>query len=47
MKREPAPLILAAQPEIQGNFREMASWKELRSEGIQENPDSMSDEAAA
>ena len=29
IKREPAPLILAAQPEIQGNFREMASWKEL------------------
>jgi hypothetical protein len=44
LKRDPAPLILAAQPEIQGNFREMAGWKELRSEGIQENPDAMSDE---
>jgi hypothetical protein len=42
IKREPASVILAAQPEIQGNFREMANWKELRSEGIQENPDAMS-----
>ena len=45
VKRDPAPVILAAQPEIQGNFREMASWKELRSEGIQDNPDAMSDDA--
>lgn len=44
IKREPAPLILAAQPEIQGNFREMAGWKELLSEGIQENPDAMSED---
>jgi hypothetical protein len=44
IKREPAPLILAAQPEIQGNFREMANWKELLSEGIQENPDAMSED---
>ena len=46
-KRDPAPLILAAQPEIQGNFREMASWKELLPEGLQDNPDAMSDDAAA
>ena len=45
IKRDPAPVILAAQPEIQGNFREMAGWKELHSEGIQENPDAMPDEA--
>jgi hypothetical protein len=44
LKRDPAPLILAAQPEIQGNFREMAGWKELLSEGLQDNPDAMSDE---
>jgi hypothetical protein len=45
IKREPAPVILAAQPEIQGNLREMAGWKELLSEGIQENPDAMSNDA--
>jgi hypothetical protein len=44
VRREPAPVILAAQPEIQGNFREMAGWKELLPEGIQENPDAMSDD---
>ena len=44
LKRDPAPLILAAQPEIQGNFREMASWKELLPEGLQDNPDAMSDD---
>jgi hypothetical protein len=44
VRRDPAPVILAAQPEIQGNFRQMASWKELLPEGIQDNPDAMSDE---
>src|SRR3954447_22402150 len=44
IRRDPAPVILAAQPEIQGNFRQMASWKELLQEGIQDNPDAMSDE---
>jgi len=44
LKRDPAPLILAAQPEIQGNFREMAGWKELLPEGLQENPDAISDD---
>ncbi len=45
VRREPAPVILAAQPEIQGNFREMADWKELLPDGIQENPDAMSEDA--
>jgi release factor family 3 len=44
VRRDPAPVILAAQPEIQGNFRQVASWKELLQEGIQDNPDAMSDE---
>ncbi|MGD9613978.1 MAG: hypothetical protein AB7H90_06645 [Alphaproteobacteria bacterium] len=44
IKREPAPVILAALPEIQGNFREMANWKELLQEGLQENPDALSDD---
>jgi hypothetical protein len=41
IKRQPAPAILAAQPEIQGNFREFARWKELLPEGVVENPDAM------
>lgn len=44
IKRDPAPVILAAQPEIQGNFRDIAGWKELCPEGIQDNPDAMSDD---
>jgi len=32
-------VVLAAQPEIQGNFREIAKWKELLPEGLTENPD--------
>jgi hypothetical protein len=44
VKRDPAPVILAAQPEIQGNFRDMAAWKELWPEGIQDNPDAISDD---
>ena len=39
LRRNPAPLILAAHPEIQGNFREIAGWKEIQPEGIVENPD--------
>ncbi len=45
IKREPAPVILAAQPEVQGNFRDLAGWKGLLSQGIQENPDAMSEDA--
>lgn len=41
IKQQPARVILAAQPEIQGNFRDLASWHELLPEGIQENPDAM------
>jgi hypothetical protein len=41
VKRQPAPLILAAQPEVQGNLRDFARWKELLSEGVLENPDAM------
>jgi len=41
IKRQPAPVILAAEPKIQGNFRELAKWKELLPEGILEFPDAM------
>ena len=40
-RRNPAPVILAAAPEIQGNFRELVRWKDLLPEGIRENPDAM------
>jgi hypothetical protein len=40
IKRSPAPLLLAAQSEILGNFRKIAGWKEIEAEGIRENPDS-------
>jgi len=39
IKSQPAPVMLVAHPEIQGNFRDIANWKELLPEGIQENPD--------
>jgi release factor family 3 len=42
MKRQPAPVILVAHPEIQGHFRDIAKWKEMLPEGIQENPDALS-----
>ena len=42
IKRQPAPVILAAQPEVQGHFRDFAPWKELLPEGILENPDALS-----
>jgi hypothetical protein len=41
VRRRPAPVILAAHPEIQGNFRDLARWKDLLPEGILENPDAM------
>jgi hypothetical protein len=34
IKSQPAPVILAAEPKIQGHFRELAKWKELLPEGI-------------
>jgi len=39
IRRQPAPVILAAEPKIQGHFRELAKWKELLPEGLAENPD--------
>jgi len=41
IRRQPAPVILAAEPKIQGHFRELAKWKELLSDGILEFPDAM------
>jgi hypothetical protein len=41
IKRQPAPVILAAEPKIQGSFRELAKWKELLPEGILEFADAM------
>jgi hypothetical protein len=42
IKRQPAPVVLAAHPEIQGHFRDIAKWRELLPEGIRENPDALS-----
>jgi hypothetical protein len=39
-----APLILAAQPEIQGNFRRVAALAMMCPDGISENPDAMQPE---
>jgi Bacterial archaeo-eukaryotic release factor family 3 len=44
LKGNPAPVILAAHPEIQGHFREIAGWKEIQSEGISENPDALTED---
>jgi hypothetical protein len=44
LKRRPAPVVLAAQPEIQGNLRDFVRWNELLPEGIVENPDALSPE---
>jgi Bacterial archaeo-eukaryotic release factor family 3 len=44
IKRNPAPVILAAHPEIQGHFREIAGWKEIHPDGLSENPDVLTDE---
>ena len=41
VRRQPAPVVLAAAPEIQGNFRALAHWQELLSDGIRENPDAL------
>lgn len=41
IKRLPAPVVLAARPEIQGHFRTIAKWKELLPDGIRENPDAL------
>jgi Bacterial archaeo-eukaryotic release factor family 3 len=44
VKRNPAPVILAAHPEIQGHFREIAGWKEIHPDGLSENPDALTNE---
>ena len=44
IKRQPAPVILAAEPKIQGQFRDIAKWKELLPGGILEFPDARPDE---
>jgi Bacterial archaeo-eukaryotic release factor family 3 len=44
IRRQPAPVILAATPEIDGNFRDLALWKDLLPDGIPENPDAMAAE---
>jgi hypothetical protein len=41
IKRSPAPVIIAADPEIGGHFREIAGWKEIEPHGISENPDAL------
>jgi hypothetical protein len=43
IKRSPAPVIVAAPPEVQGHFREIAGWKEIQPDGISENPDALSE----
>ena len=44
IKRRTAPVILAASPEIQGHFREIAGWREVEPQGISENPDARANE---
>jgi hypothetical protein len=44
LKGNPAPVIVAAHPEIQGHFREIAGWKEILPDGISENPDALSED---
>jgi hypothetical protein len=43
IKRDPAPLVLAAHPEIRGHFRDIARWDEIVPDGISENPDALSE----
>ncbi len=44
IKRQPGPVILVAQPEVQGNLRDLAHWNDLLPEGILENPDAMTED---
>ena len=44
LKGNPAPVVLAAHPEIQGHFREIAGWREIQPDGISENPDALSED---
>jgi hypothetical protein len=43
IKRSPAPVIVAAPPEVQVHFREIAGWRGIQSDGITENPDALSE----
>ncbi len=43
IKRQPAPVILVAEPKLQGHFRELAKWKELLPDGILEFADAMAE----
>src|SRR5947209_3145182 len=44
VKRQPAPVVLVAEPKIQGHFRELAKWKGLLPDGVLEFPDAMPSE---
>jgi hypothetical protein len=44
INRERAPVVLAAGPEIDGNFRDIARWKELLPETVACNPDAAAPE---
>jgi hypothetical protein len=41
LKGNPAPVIVAAHPQIRGHFRDIAGWKEIQPNGISENPDAL------
>jgi hypothetical protein len=41
VRQNPAPVVLAATPEIQGQFRRVARLSELLADGIVENPDAV------
>jgi hypothetical protein len=43
IKRSPAPVVLAAHPEIRGHFREIARWGEIVPDDISENPDALAE----
>jgi Bacterial archaeo-eukaryotic release factor family 3 len=43
IKRSPAPVIVAAPPEVHGHFREIAGWREIQPDGITENPDALNE----
>jgi hypothetical protein len=44
VKRRPAPVVVAAQPQVLGHFREIAGWPEILPVGLAENPDALSEE---
>jgi hypothetical protein len=43
IKRRPAPVVIAASPEIRGHFREIAGWQEIVPDGVAENPDALAE----